>query len=130
MKRPEVYGLTVTYEDKLDLYLKAVKTYVHIKSLFNEELSLSNRPLEFLSYYMLEGYSGETKEFMMKSMGIKTKNINTVNRNLTMKGYLVPDMYNMNIKHLNKELQLLKEYIDKGEDLSKFFLIKFNRGVN
>lgn len=130
MARPDVFGFTVTYEDRLELCLKAVKTYVHFRTLEDENNALSPRPLEFLSYYVLEGYSDETKNFMKKALGITSKNVNTVNTKLSNKGYLVNDRFNFTKKHLSPELKELKNYIDTGKDVSKFMLLKFKRNVD
>lgn len=127
MSLPEVYGLKIGYEDRLQLYLKAIKLYVDIKKIDDTSKSLGDRPLELLSYYLLEGYSDETKEFIQKNLGLTSKNVNTVNRVLTKKGYLAQDKNNFHTKVLNPDLEKLKSYIDTNKDLSKFFLIKFVR---
>lgn len=127
MSLPDVYLLKVGYDDKLSLCLKAIQLYVDIQKIDNPDKSLGSRPMELLSYYLLEGYSNDTKLFIQKNLGLTNKNINTVNLVLTKKGYLYQDKDNFHTKVLSPDLNKLKKYIDNNKDLSKFFLVKFMR---
>lgn len=122
-----VYGFKVEFQDELDLLEKIISLYSTTKNMIDKENYLRPKLVKVLSFYVLRGYSKETKELILSSLNINTQNLNTINSELTKKGYLVIDPYTQRKKHLSKELQELKDYF-LHNDSNKVFMVKF--GVN
>lgn len=123
-KSPQIYGYEVSFKDKLDLLRKVLNIHATLTNLNKEKNHLRPKLVDVLSFYILMGYSKETKEMILESMGITVKNLNQINSELTKKGYLVRDTMNFRIKHLSNELKMLKGYFLTGES-KKAYLIPF-----
>lgn len=120
-----VYGFPVVYNDQLDLLRKVLKIHAVVTNIEKDENFLRPKLVDVLSFYILMGYSSETKDIILESLDITTKNLNQINSELKKKKCLVVDIHNFRNKHLSEELKQLKNYFLEG-DYSKIFLIKFN----
>lgn len=119
-----VYGYPVDYSDELDLLRKVLKVHAVVTNIDKDENFLRPMLVKVLSFYILWGYSKETKEIIMDSLEITQKNLNQINSELTKKKYLVRDTHNFRKKYLSKELTMLKNYFLEG-DYKKVFLVRF-----
>lgn len=124
-KSPNVYGFNVSYKDNLDLLRKVLILNATSTNINKGKNYLRPKLVDVLSFYILYDYSKDTKDLIMDSIGITSKNLNQINSELTRKQYLIRDKYNSRIKYLSEELKSLKKYFLE-EETSKLFLIKFN----
>ena len=122
----KIYGSKIIFTDDLDLMKKVLNIYAKIVNIEKKSNYLSPRLVNVLSFYMLKGYSKETKVLIQKSLDINVTNLNQINAELTKKKCLVKDEYNFSTKHLSESLENLKLYFIKGE-YSKIFMINFKK---
>lgn len=122
----KIFGFKITYSDELDLMRKVLNLYAKVINIDKNENFLSPRLINVLSFYVLKGYSSETKTLILDSLGINTTNLNQINAELTRKLFLKMDAYNFRKKHLSDSLIKLREYFLEGE-YDKLFMINFNR---
>lgn len=126
LTKQNVYGYGIVYKDQIDLLTKVLKIHSLVTNLKIEESYLRPKLAEVLSFYMLLGYSKETKNVIIESLKITLQNLNQINAELTKKKYLVRDNNNFRKKHLSKELNEFKEFF-LSNDLSKILLIKLTK---
>ena len=124
VKEMNVYGFPISYTDELDLLKKVLKINAVVTNINENENYLRPKLVDVLSFYILLGYSKETKDLILESLSINMKNLNQINSELTRKKYLIRDLHNFKKKHLSEELKSLKKYFIEGES-AKIFLIKF-----
>ena len=111
---PEIYIINIPCKDELDLVGSLIFLYSSARVLRGlSPLALRPQLVSLLSLYFKYGYNKDTKEMGAEIFGIKIESINSMNLELKEGGYLVEDTMNKRIKHLNKELQTLKEYYEK-----------------
>lgn len=78
------------------------------------DIGLTDKQIETLIMYIRYGYSRETKEVVMKELNFKSDNyIHVMNHKLKKKGMLVDDTYNKRKKDISKELQNIKDFVEK-----------------
>ena len=124
-KGKSVYGLNIDFKDRLDLLKKILKLHALVTNINKAENYLRPKLVDVLSFYILRGYSKETKDLILASLGITGKNLNQINSELTKKKYLIRDNNNFRKKHLSQELKVLRDYFLEGE-YNKIYLVKFN----
>lgn len=122
MSKP-IYLNKMKIESDLDKINKVVSIFSIIKNGNLGYCHIRPRCVQVISYYILFGYSRETRE-LIQSLGIKLKNLNQINSELTKKGYLVKDDKNFHNKHLSNELKKIKDYFMNTEIKNKLFLIE------
>lgn len=120
----KVFGITVEYENKLELIQKVLD--IHF-ALFPPEKRLHQLEKEALSYYIAYGYDRETSKEIESSLSRKIKGnyARNINSTLQSKGYLVKDTVNLKKRHLSKEMEKYREYFKKGD--VRFFPIMFKK---
>jgi len=121
-----VYGYNLKFKDDLDLLNKILSIYAAIVNLNEGNNHLRPKLVQVISFYILFGYSVDTKNTIMESLNITKKNLNQINSELTRKNYLLRDAFNFRTKHLSKELKEVKSYFLTGNH-SKIFLIKLTK---
>lgn len=125
-KNLNVYGKRLNFSDKLDLIKKVLQIYAIITDINVKNKFLRPKLIDVLSFYILWGYNIETKDLVLKSLKISEENLNQINYELTKKGFLVRDIYNLRVKNLSEETKKLSNYFLSNE-LNKIFLIKFDK---
>lgn len=115
----EIFGYTVNAIDKFEL-INSVLTVV------SEVSGNRMRPAirTALTFYIIFGYSKETRDLIVDSLGINHKNLNQTNSILTKLGYLDNDPKNLKNKLLSPEMAKLKAYF-VDEETPKIMMIKF-----
>lgn len=109
-----VYINNVAYRSKQDTCLTALKVYDLLESRKKEIPPSRKGILNVLAYYAIYGYNKPTKKLVRDSLGIKAKNLDQINSELTRKGYLVKDEYNYTNKHLSIEIEKISNYCKDG----------------
>lgn len=107
----EVFGIIINSENDIELLTGIINLYCLAKQLkLGDDKKLRNKLIVLLSYYVKYGYSKDTKNLAAESLNTTHLNINTMNSELTKKGYLLVDSMNHHKKYLNKELEQLRNY--------------------
>jgi hypothetical protein len=127
MSDRKIYFVKINSNDELDLIEKLLFFYSSTLVMRGKtRLILNDKLIKILAIYFKYGYNKESKKMVLDMTGIDNRLLNTSNFNLTEQGYLVPDLINIRIKTLNKELQDLKEFYDNTIiEENKNFLVKF-----
>ena len=116
----EIIGYKVNSVDKFELVRRVLRA---VSTVRDEKI----RPaiLYVLSFYIIYGYSSETRDLIVDALGITRKNLNQSNAILTKLGYLLVNPNNLKDKLLSKEMLKLKDYfVDRKTP--KIMMIKFN----
>lgn len=116
-KEDKVFAILVKPKNDLDAVLGMVSIYCAAKSLKSGTKNLRRKLVSLLAYYVKYGYGKETKKIVVESLRITALNVNSMNTELTKKGYLINDKNNFHKKHLSEELQQLRALYMKGGDL-------------
>ena len=127
MSKPNVYGYTLKFKNDWLLVRALLKIYSLTINIEQDNNYLRPKLVDVLAYYILLGYSDETKEIILKSLKIKRTNINQINAELTSKKFLVRDKYNYRKKYISEDLKSLKQYFLESDNPNKLFLIKFKK---
>jgi hypothetical protein len=98
--------------------LRCIKLFVILKDLEK----LTGRKLEVLVYYLLYGYSKDTKRKILKAIGITDSNLNNINCALRSIGVIHSVNYNQKDNEVDSELLKFKEFIVNSK--GKYILIK------
>jgi hypothetical protein len=122
----KIHGSRVEYSDDLDLMKKVLNIYAKIINIDRDDNFLSPRLVNVLSFYMLRGYSKETKKLILESLDINVANLNQINAELTRKGCLERDKYNHSHKNLSPSLEELKNYLMEDAP-AKVFVVRFDK---
>jgi len=118
-----VYVFNLPYENKHELFLHFITLYGVCQNLAKGKNYLRPKLAEVLTYYVVMGYSDETKKYIVDNHEkMNYGNLNNINSQLTKKGYLVTDKYRAHFKHLSTELQTMKDYIEN--DVMPMFIAK------
>ena len=125
-KELNIYGYPVKYKDKMDLLQKVLSVHAVVTNIEKGKNYMRPMLVKVIAFYILMGYSKETRDIIKESLNIKGSNLNQINSELTRKGYLVKDYMNFRVKYLSKELHQLKSYFLEG-DYVKLFTIKFSK---
>lgn len=116
----EIIGYKVNSVDKFELVRRVLRA---VSTVRDEKI----RPaiLDVLSFYVIYGYSSETRDLIVDALGITRKNLNQSNAILTKLGYLLVNPNNLKDKLLSKEMLKIKDYfVDRKTP--KIMMIKFN----
>ncbi len=125
-KKMNIYKFETDYKNRYELMCRALSIYTNVKNFDKDDTFLRPMLIKVLTFYILEGYSLETKGLIMDSLGINIKNINQINSELTKKGFLIKDIMNHRNKFLNPELKKLREYFLEDTQSTKLFLVQIN----
>lgn len=99
---------------------RCIKLYVILKDI----KKLTGRKLEVLTYYLILGYSKETKKFILKGLDITDSNLNNINHELRKMGVIKSVGYNQSNNEVNADLLAFKKFIvDKK---GNYILIKID----
>lgn len=105
MRGPLKYDLIYTTE--YELYVKMIEIANIVK-----DWGLTKYQIDILTFYLIYGYSTETKKLILEHTTIKSiDSLNTQNYQISKKGILVPDKRNKNNKNLSYELNDIKEFV-------------------
>lgn len=115
-KKTLAYDYYFPMESELDLHKALIMQYASAQlTMGKTPIILREQLVILLAIYLKHGYSPEAKKIALKVFGFKiAKQLDVLNHNLKKFGYLVEDTMNKRIKHLNKDLKLLKEYVDNS----------------
>ena len=119
-KIPDMYIQKFEYTDTLDKLTKVLQMYALMVNLKIGKIYLRPRLVEVLAFYILRGYSPETKEIIINTLNIEKANLNQINSELTKKGYLRIDQRSFRKKYLSPAMLQIKEYFMKDEDFCLF----------
>lgn len=111
-----LYREIITTRDELETIHTAVSILNLSKKLRKEEKTLRPRNIEVLSFFILYGFSKETKKLIQDTLDVKPHTVAQNTTDLVKAGAIYRDMYNQNVYHVNQE------YLD----LKDFFLEKSN----
>lgn len=121
----QVFAFQMPFDNKHDLFIKFISLFGLCQNLAKGKNYLRPKLVEVLTYYVIRGYSEDTKRYILEHHPtMNLGNLNQINSLLTKKGYLVKDVYKSHMKHLSKDLQIMKDYITKSEN--PFFIIKLD----
>lgn len=125
-KKPDLYVKKAGYDNSYELMRKFITLFSVSDNMTHGDSHLRPRLVEILTYYVLEGYSKETKNLILDSIpGLKVTNLNQMNSELKSKGYLIVDKYMAHNRHLAPELLDLKKYVLENKDKNPIFIVKF-----
>lgn len=126
--KAQAYSNIVTYENSYELLKKLLALYSVSINLEKTKNYLRPKLIEILTYYVLKGYSTETKDFIMDSIPRMTrKNLNQINSELTKKGYLLRHKHQSHHREIPKSLQDLKNYSDDTFSKKPIFVVIFSK---
>jgi hypothetical protein len=124
----KVYRVDVGFRDSLEKIRHAITWFNLTNNLKKGKETLRPRLVEILAYYVMRGYSTETKNFIIKSIPkMKKTNLNQINSELQKLGYLIQDRVRENDRHLHPSLEQLKIYIKDNEFPILVMTLKNNR---
>lgn len=107
----QLLAFKCAYDKESDLYRKVMHVYNIVA-----DKQLTDKQIETLIMYIRYGYSRETKSVVMRELNFKSENyIHVMNHNLKKKGMLVDDEYNKRKKNISKELQRIKDFVEKKQ---------------
>lgn len=122
---PKLYNMEVSYKNNYELVYKFLTLYSVASNLHKGKNYLRPRLAEVLVFYVLKGYSAETKKIILDSIPkMNTENLNQINAELQKKGYLRRDKYQFHVKHLSPELNSFKEYLEENSGKNPRFSVK------
>lgn len=127
MSKTQVFAYNLKFNNDWLLIRALLKIYSITLNIKKESVYLRPKLVDVLAYYILLGYSDETKEIILKSLKIKRTNLNQINAELTKKKFLKVDPYNLRKKYISKDLESLRDYFLDSEKEKKLFLINFQK---
>lgn len=111
MKKGKFFTFACNYDTEAELYRKVMHVYNIIA-----DIGLTDKQIETLIMYIRYGYSKETKEVVTKELNFKSDNyIHVMNHKLKKKGMLVDNVYNKRKKEISKELENIKNFVEKNK---------------
>jgi hypothetical protein len=111
-----VYHLEIPYTNDIDKLKKSLMWYFMAINMVKDTITIRQRLIEVLAYYVHMGYNDETKKLILDSIpGMKRTNLNQINSDLQKMGCLVKDRMRDTIRYLHPNLIKLKEYTEKDE---------------
>jgi hypothetical protein len=123
----KIYNIDIPYKNTYELVKSFLNIYTTSMSDIDENLKLRPKLIEVLSYYILYGYSDETKEMIIDSVdNMNILNLNQINSELQRKKYLVKDRYKNSLRHLSDSLNSLRLYLNDKSD-KKVLLISYSK---
>lgn len=122
----KLYKIDQTFKNSQDLLSKFLTVYSVCSDLKNPKNHLRPRLATILSYYVLKGYSIQTKNLILESEPkLSREHLNQINSELKKRGYLIEDKFNSRNRKVNKELLALKNYVFATESASPLLVVKF-----
>lgn len=119
------FSLNINYTDKIDLIKKAIKVYACVDNMNRNGSFLSERAINVLSFYIVYGYSKETKNKIKEVLGISTENLNQINSILTKNGFLIRSNFNFRVNKVCDDLNNLGRYLLHKKIVDKEMSINF-----
>lgn len=95
--------LKTKYRNEIDLIDKILRVYS-----ISQEVSLRNFERLILVYYIRNGYSKETKEFIKEDTGKKDGDIRVADVHLREKGYLLSSEKNLRMSKLSPDMESIR----------------------
>lgn len=112
----------IPYKSDLDKIEKVLNVYSIIKGIQFREFEKV-----ILKYYLVYGYSKETKRIIQEDLGKKEGNIRVVDTSLREKGFLNKGTSNLRKSRLSDDMeQIREEFIIKKKDV---YLLMFKNGI-
>lgn len=120
-QKPKIplHVVTFKFENSFDKVHACLRLYAEATNIKAGYVHIRPRMVDVLTFYILYGYSRETKKKILETTGFTKENLNQINSELTKKGYLRMDSRNYRIKHLSPTVQGLKDFFDSSEDIEK-----------
>lgn len=87
--------------------IRCIKLYV----ILNNIKKLTGRKLEVLAYYLIAGYSKDTKKGIIQELKITDSNLNNINHELRKMGVIENVGYNQSNNKVNQDLLDFKSFI-------------------
>ena len=123
---PKIYFLQNRYENFHELLQNFLILYSVSFNLNNPNNHLRPRLSNVLSYYVLNGYSEETKLLILDANPTLTRpHLNQINCELQKQGYLHKHPHNENRRTVDKSLLDLRQYLEATKDGNPLLLVKF-----
>lgn len=124
----KIFSSTIKCQHKLSLIQEVLKYYSISRVMEGlkdgEDCNLRPKLIVVLSYYIINGYSDETKQ-MLLGMNINRLLLNQMNSELTRKKYLITDKLNKRKKALAPDIINLRDYFLSDIE-PKIFAIVFD----
>ena len=98
--------------------IRCIKLYV----ILNDIKKLTGRKLEVLAYYLIRGYSKDTKKVILNGLNITDSNLNNINHELRKMGVIKRVGYNQSKNEVSEDLLAFKKFIVDKE--GSYILIK------
>lgn len=128
--KTQMFGFKLNYDNSYQLLFNFLQIYSTAQNIVNGDNYLRPRLIEILAYYMLKGYSNETKDYIIENeRGLNRTNLNQINCELTNKGFLKRDRFKYHTRTLAKELIELKDYVLNNKE-TPIFTILFKKNEN
>lgn len=108
------------YKNEIDLIDKILKIYS-----ISQEVNLRNFERTILIYYIRNGYSKETKEFIRQDTSKKEGDIRVADTNLRRKGFLKTSMGNMRMSELSSDMESIRQSFVKNK--KNIYVLVFNK---
>lgn len=124
-KNQIVHRHILKYKNTVDMLSKLVSIYSIVKKAEKDQILPFER--DILVYYILFGFSRETKDTIKKELKKSDNSINTTNSNLRKKGFLVRHKTNFTMGHVSKELQSLVDSFLKDPKKLPHYIITFTK---
>src|SRR5690606_4440557 len=105
---------------EMEEVLRCIKLYVIFKGI----AKITGRKMEVLAYYLLYGYSRDTKKKIIQELRITDSNLNNINHELRTAGAITMMDNNQTQNEINKELLGFKRFLVDNE--KRYILIKLN----
>lgn len=130
VKKPklEFHSTPIRYKTQFDLTYKALKIYANIVNLDRGFTYIRPKLAEIMAFYIVYGYSRETKDLIIESLNTNDKNLNQMNSELHKLRLLVRGTLNFKKVKISPEMAAMKQYLERGEDFS-FLIANFRKEV-
>ena len=117
MAKVKSFGGIAVLDSDLELSKALIFQYSYLRFLQKKTSRvLRDQLVTLLSFYLIYGYSKETKELFDEFAQVGAKNINSFNYALKKLGYLTDDKMSKRVKYLHPDLLQLKKYIASSEN--------------
>lgn len=124
----KLYSIDIKFKDSIDLLQKVLTLYSAGVHLNRNNENLRPRLIQILAFYVLKGYSSETKDLILDSIPeLKKSNLNQINSDLLKLGYLEKGRYKNDERTLSKPLLELKQYLEKDSNGKPFIIFKLTK---
>ncbi|MAX51569.1 MAG: hypothetical protein CMH22_06275 [Methylophaga sp.] len=118
-----LYKSKTKYKHEVELVDRIISIYSTIKKDKKNQILPFEK--EILIYYILNGFSKETKEIIKTEKKKNNSQIDTANCNLRRKGFLIKGNKNQKISYVKEEIQ---EMVDSFlNNKNQFYVIQFEK---